>query len=1121
MADSLTNLQQRVNDRYLIVERLSEGGMGTVYRAVDRMTGDTVALKRVVLPSPAHVEEQASFRLALSVEFRTLALLRHPHIISVIDYGFDGQQQPFFTMTLVEQAKSVTEYAKGQPVNVKLRLLVDILTALTYIHQRGFVHRDLKPGNILIGSDGQVKVLDFGLAREIEERTRHDEGVGTLAYVAPEVILGQPITHLADLYAVGLIGFELLTGVHPYYTPDRSQLVRNILHAYPDLSRLTLDAQPSEASTAAGATSDTTHPAITPWHDDSDAAKTDPLPPSDDLQRVFHRLLAKSPADRFASADEAIAALCAATGLEIPVETADIRESFLQASAFIGRKQELSQLRGGLKQALDRQPSVWLIGGESGVGKSRLMEEIRVRALVDGLIVLWGQTLANGASPFQVWEQPIKRLLLHTPVSDLDASILKTLLPDIELILERPIPTLPELDAAPNRQRLVGAIVELFQRQTQPTLVLLEDIHWAGESLEPLKILIDRLDQQPLMIVASFRDTDQPDLPARLPGAHLLSLPRLDEQAIEDLSVSIIGESGRNRDLIHLLKRETEGNTLFVVEVIRALAEQAGRLSRIGAQPLPQRVFPGGMREAIQQRLNRVPIEGLALLKTAAVAGREIDARVLQTIHHDLGQSQIDAWLTTCVNAAVVEINEGRPRFAHDKLRDVLLENMAADELKTLHHRIAQTIEHIYPDANDARVIALYEHWKAAGAIDKEQDYAARAAQQLFLFSRFKDALEIIERGLALYTSQAVQIQLLQIGGSAQHGLGNFSRANELNQQSLSLARQIHDRMREATALNGLGMTAAAQGDYATAREHFEASLTIARRSQDHRNLIAAINGLGFAATSQGDFASASTFFEESLAVARAQNDAAAMSKIINNLGAVAVHRGDFAASRAYHEESLAIRRQIGDRWGTSGSLNNLGVLAVSQGQYEEARHYYEESLRIKRDIGERNGFASLMNNLGVVAYNLGDMIAARNHYEQSLTIFREMNDRRGLASALTNLASIQLVSGELDNAWATLNEALSLAWAARILPIAVEAVVGLARWSLMKGELRRAAELAAVAAAHPSIHAETRETRLLPLQDELHSKLGPESFQSAATHGAQLTFDQVVEDLLQSRASS
>ena len=390
-----------INNRYLLQEKIGQGGMGVVYRAVDRLNQQIVALKRVTIPTEklefASLGDSKNFRLALAQEFKVLASLRHPNIISVLDYGFDAEKQPFFTMDLLGDSQTIIQAGRGLSQVAQAELLVQVLQALAYLHRRGIIHRDLKPDNVLV-VDGQVKVLDFGIA--IEHQQIEDDGemfIGTLAYMSPEVLGGAAASKTSDLYAVGVMAYELFVGRHPFKKGKPTEyMMVDILGGVKDLDSLDLD----ERTIA-----------------------------------VLERLMARNASERFANAEDVINIYAEATQQQARYETEAIRESFLQAASFIGRQREFSELSDALTQALSGNGAVWLVGGESGVGKSRLLEELRTQALIQGMLALRGQAVAEGGLTYQVWRQPLRYLCLQTALSDLDSQVLKGLIPDIGALL--------------------------------------------------------------------------------------------------------------------------------------------------------------------------------------------------------------------------------------------------------------------------------------------------------------------------------------------------------------------------------------------------------------------------------------------------------------------------------------------------------------------------------------------------------------------------------------------------------------------------------------------------------------------------------------------------------------
>ena len=226
---------QLIGRRYVLDEKLGEGGMGAVFRASDRLTSRRVALKRVVVQNKRSTEER-TLRLALAQEFRILASLRHPNIISVLDYGFEDAA-PYFTMDYIEEARTLLQAGHSRPLSEQVNLLIDVLQALAYLHRHGILHRDLKPANVLVDKQGNVKVVDFGLS-VARDQASEGETSGTLAYIAPEVVRGHPASEASDLYAIGVLAYELIIGRHPFHLDNPYQLINELLQSDPDFTAI-------------------------------------------------------------------------------------------------------------------------------------------------------------------------------------------------------------------------------------------------------------------------------------------------------------------------------------------------------------------------------------------------------------------------------------------------------------------------------------------------------------------------------------------------------------------------------------------------------------------------------------------------------------------------------------------------------------------------------------------------------------------------------------------------------------------------------------------------------------------------------------------------------------------
>ena len=285
--------------------------MGAVYKAFDRLSSQTVALKRVRLSEELQLSDSVSrnqtrqqLRVVLTKEFQILASLHHPNIISVLDYGFDTEQKPFYSMTLLERSQTILKAGANLDFEEKIDLIEQLLQGLAYLHRRGVLHRDIKPENVLV-SEGVVKLVDFGLSHHVEE-----EGAmgGSPPYMAPELIDGEEATVGSDLFAVGILFYQVMTGSHPFGAFNIGYYQR-LMTLEPNLDEVDCRIHP-----------------------------------------IVNSLLSKSPANRPQSIKKLLSSLAEVLQRDGPAETPEIRESYIQAAQFVGREAELDCLRLALTE---------------------------------------------------------------------------------------------------------------------------------------------------------------------------------------------------------------------------------------------------------------------------------------------------------------------------------------------------------------------------------------------------------------------------------------------------------------------------------------------------------------------------------------------------------------------------------------------------------------------------------------------------------------------------------------------------------------------------------------------------------------------------------------------------
>ena len=773
-----------LQDRYRTEQELGRGGMCVVYRAYDTLLGRAVAVKVL---SDTWLGSEGRARLLH--EAQAAAKLNHPNIVAVYDAG-EHQGLPFIVMELVE-GPSLHD-SPPQELEGILRVARQVCAALEHAHSHGIVHRDLKPENVLIGPDGSAKLMDFGLARSVASRvTQEGALVGTVYYLAPEQALGQAVDGRADLYALGVMLYELTTGRLPFVADDLIAVISQHLHA----------------------------PVVPPRSFRAD------LPPG--LEAVILRLLAKHPEERPPSAREveaaligALGGLAASAGAELPeAPRPAIPLAQLAAGRLVGRRAELAQLRELWSHARQGHAYLALVSGEPGVGKTRLANELAVVAQLGGALVLRGGCYEyEAATPYLPFVEAL-RAWVHNQEPDslrayLDTSAAEIvkLAPELEAKLG-PISPNPPLTPNEERLRLFDNVARLFQRLAagHGLLFFVDDLHWADQgSLHLLHYLLRHLREDPVLLLAAYREVELDrthPLAAALVEWHRerlatrVALGRLSPEETGALLAALFQEEGIPSEFSDAIYRETEGNPFFVEEVIKALVEQGevvrqeGRWQRTALEEL---AIPQSVKEAIGRRLDRLSPACIEALHTASALGKTFEYAELAAVASSPEDRLLDA-LDEAASAQLIRAGDGESfGFTHDKIREVLYEELNPIRRRRLHQRIGEGLEQLYEgQAGEGHVQDLAYHFVQSGDLARGLKYARRAGEQAARLYAHDEALGYYQQAAECAEALHLEAPLAEIYaavGSLQTRRGFYYPAVEAYERALSLTEAAEER---------------------------------------------------------------------------------------------------------------------------------------------------------------------------------------------------------------------------------------------------------------------------------------------------------------------------------------
>lgn len=660
----------------------------------------------------------------------------------------------------------------------------------------------------------------------------------------------------------------------------------------------------------------------------------------------------------------------------------------------IGRAHDLAALRLLVEQTKSGQGQVALVSGEAGIGKSRLVSEIKTFAAShsQGFLLLQGSCFpTDRAIPYAPLLDLLRSFMIgpgqNLPSAESKQLILAFLpllpdlshtLPDVAAALPAPAPD-PEQE---KRHRFeVLAHFVMMQATKQPILLIVEDLHWSDDtSLEFLHYLARRCCfAHPLLILLTYRsDEVRPGLRHFLAQlererlAHESLLIQLTKDEVDAMLRAIFALPRSVRlELSDPIYALTEGNPFFVEETLKSLiaAEEiyhaGGRWHR---KELHELRIPRSVQDAVQQRTDQLSESARQVLTLAAVAGRRFDFTLLQQLTH-YGEQQLLLLMKELIAAQLV-VEESAEQFAfrHALTRQAVYAELLVRERKTLHRTIADTMENLYSAAPDMHVAELAYHFYEAGDWHKALLYAQRAGEQARAMYAPRSAVEQLTRALDAARRGSIRplATLYRLRGQAYETLGDFEHALQDYETTQRVAHEAGDLHSEWQALMDLGFLWS-QRDYRRTGSYFQQALELARPMNDPLALAQTLNRLGNWHLNIEEPGEALHYHREALALIEQAHDQHGLAETYDLLAMTSLIGGDLVQATSYYRQTLALFQQLDDRQGLASTLAQLNALGgIQQCEtmipaaigFSESLQMGEQSLKIAREIGQQSAEA-------------------------------------------------------------------------------------------------------------------------------------------------------------------
>ena len=796
--------------RYRVLRFLGEGGKKRVFLAHDTLLDRDVAFALIKTEGL-----DAAGRERIVREAQAMGRLgTHPHVVTIFEIG-EESGAPYVVNELLEGGDVEGELAAAEgplPLERTLSIAKDVCRGLEFAHARSIVHRDVKPGNVWLTAEGTAKIGDFGLAISLDRSRLTQLGmmVGTADYMPPEQALGGETTPQADLYSLGAMLYEMVTGRPPFVGDNTTSVISQHIN---------------------------TPPIAPSWHSPE-------CPPQ--LEALIVRLLEKDPTVRPPSASEVSRTLDSIVpAQQIPLKPSVERNGSQSANplyrtTFVGREPEMKQLQAAFDGAISGQGELTMVVGEPGIGKTTVTEQLGTYAMLRGGMTLVGHCYEEGSLslPYLPFVEAMRAYVLDRETDDLrselgpGAGAVARIVSEVRDRIDLPAaePASPDEE----RFRLMQAVTSFLRNaaEVRPLCLVLEDLHDADRgTLDLLNHLARNLSGSRLLIVGTYRDIEvdraHPLSSALAELRRSASFERVMLRGLSPPEVQRMLSNLAGHDVPFQLGeavfRQTEGNPLFVQEVLRFLAEEGliartdGQWQNVSDRPLAMQI-PEGLRDVIGKRLSRLSDAANEVLAVAAVIGREFEFSTLATVA-DASEDELAGALEEAVAAAVIEersqLGGARYRFTHAFFRQTLYEELIAPRRLRLHQWIARAMEQQHAERLDEHAAELAEHFSQSSDptdLVKAVEYGERAAVRAMSAYAYAEAARLLDRAIEiqrLVAADDVRLRdLLLAACEAAQRVPDYDRlAHVLAPETFELAERIASPRRAARA--------AAQGAFA------------------------------------------------------------------------------------------------------------------------------------------------------------------------------------------------------------------------------------------------------------------------------------------------------------------
>ncbi len=1026
-----------IDEKFKVLEIIGEGITSFVLKVFDIRSNREFALK-VLKPhiTSSYIEHIIRFKKEATI----INSFDHPNIVKTYGIGeFKGY--PYVIMELLNGTNLSSILLENKPIKINeaLEITLNIAKALEYVHSKGIIHRDIKPANIFITENvldksKSVKVLDFGVSilLDAEELKTPLAISGTWAYMSPEAIgiINKVLDERSDIYSFGILIYHIFTGKAPIYGAD----INTIIHMHAAFNPL----NPSEVNPDIDIT----------------------------LEKIILKLIAKDPEQRYSTVSGLIYDLNRYIngGRNFNIGCKDKKKKMSSYISMIERERETQVLLEAIKDASNKKGSTVLIAGESGVGKSRLVREIRSYVYNNNGLFLKGRCINNeNKNPYQPFKDIIDDYINKYNDYDTDMQLeetsrLRNVLGDlggcITTLNPRTVRILGETARIsllePNRElkRFLITVADFFLNLASKKrfcVIFIDDLQWVDSgSINILEEIVKGVCKSNLLVIGTYRD----DEVAENSGIKKFYMKNVNSHSIQLLKLYPLSYDGTEKllelsigECVHDLPgfskyvyTKSGGNPLYATNLIRTLEDNSILVFEddkwtLNWDALNDFDLPENIVGIVLKRLANISANQRSALEKAAIIGRNFDAGILEMLS-DIGWTELVNILDQISDIQIIEplTEKGMYIFTHDRIRDAVLEKMSVKETRKLHYKLAEILETLYEDDKEHYFFDIVHHYIESCDRKKALKYvipAAYKSKESFAtedaLRYFKLAEEYVEDYKQLSPNDFIYIYNDMV--EAYIIVGDSDKAVNIAKKILPFYDNALDR---AKILSKIGTAYFKKGNFKEAQTYLIEALNLLGEQipNDKRNLRLALVKEYFKRVLYNKVFTSIIFNRREKEFSEEEKEKLI---IFYPLGwSYAVSDPDKIRLISIKGMNIARRRLAGSRE-ISVLYTGYAMQSAIFGNYKRAMSFHETALQMKKELGDRYSIAQSLQLIAYVHLWHGNYQSSMNSVLESKETFKQVGDVWEYAANLNIVASIYQYSGNYALACENLNQYIEI----------------------------------------------------------------------------------------------